>query len=182
MAIEFKKESINLKVDLMTCLVTLIDKDDQKNNGKEVKKVSGDIISYTTKVREDGNVTGVLGIEDDDSIVWITHKANAYFSVDLYSKILSSWGKKNFVFEFYKNKGEDRNFLNVVVYQNGKKVISKWSKSDMPSKEILVENMLYQYGKTGQPKASDEVEPTYEDEPQKVGIDTLLSKDKDLPF
>ena len=39
MAIEFKKESINLKVDLMTCLVTLIDKDDQKNNGKEVKKV-----------------------------------------------------------------------------------------------------------------------------------------------
>ena len=198
MGFEHEKINYNLKVDLMQNMVCLLVPGSYEIDGKPLKSITGKIISFTTKEWNDGGITATLGISDDDSNMWIQLNGKSYFAVQLYNQLLNNHYNKFVTLEFWTSWNDDksRKFLNCSVKSKGNKVGKLYAERHLlPPVETLIEDMLMKYGKTAEPKADDETEPTYEEVPNPVNIhsnilpqenndnlETTLSDDASVPF
>lgn len=173
MGIELVKEQINLKVDLMQNMVCQLVPGSYEIDGKPVKSITGKIFSFTTKLWNDGGITASLGLTDEDSNMWLQFNGKSYFAVQLYNQLLNNHYNKFVTLEFWTSWNDDksRKFLNCAVKSKGNKVGKLYAERHLlPPVETLIEDMLMKYGKTAEPKADDETEPTYEEVPNPINI------------
>lgn len=195
MSFELERENINLKVDLMQNMVCRTVPGSYEIDGKPLKSVTGKVFSFTIKEWNDGGVTATLGIQDEELNMWLGFNDKSYFAIQLYNQLLNNSYNKFVTFEFWTSWNDDksRKFLNCSVKSKGQKVGKKYpERSLLPSVETLIEDMLMKYGKAGEPKADDEIEPDYEDVPKAVSIhsnilpqenpENTATDDENVPF
>lgn len=183
MALELEKNNVTLKINLQECTMTDL-------NNRQYRSVTGTIISFDTKVWDDGGVTATLGLTDNDENYWIRYNPVSWFGLKLHNKLLNIYGKPVVKLKVWTSKDvmTDRKYLNPSIEVRDVEITNKYEKVTLNDVPNLVEEMKHRYGKAGQPKHSDETEPEYVEQPEPATMNTGFSKeveksnDDKLPF